>query len=163
MRWPRSLGAGIPACVLLCPAAGDPSRAGWARLPLPPSRAEPRDSGSPKAHATSGSVHLLSGLSPSEAQAGWFSPRPCGRAALSCLSSLAKGRCCVFKLFCPLFFPSLYLFIYLLLVLKTKIVSLFSALETGGWMGGAVCVQSKGSVVPGECVLGGVPMYVRVC
>lgn len=48
-----------------------------------------------------------------------------------------------------LFFSS-PLFIYLLLVLKTKIVFLFNALETGRWMGGGtVCVQSKNHMAPG--------------
>lgn len=48
-----------------------------------------------------------------------------------------------------LFFSS-PVFIYLLLVLKTKIVFLFNALEMGGWMrGGAVCMQSQNHLAPG--------------
>lgn len=50
-------------------------------------------------------------------------------------------------------FLSSPVFIYLLLVLKTKIVFLFNALEMGGWMGGgAVCVQSQNHLAPeGAC------------
>lgn len=49
------------------------------------------------------------------------------------------------------FLPPLCLFIYLLLVLKTKIVFLFSALEAGGQME-ELCVQRQDQVVPGVCV-----------
>ena len=48
------------------------------------------------------------------------------------------------------FLPPLCLFIYLLLVLKTKIVFLFSALEAGGQME-ELCVQRQDQVVPGVC------------
>lgn len=58
-----------------------------------------------------------------------FHPSPKADAAFSNSSAL---------------FFSFPVFIYLLLVLKTKVVFLFNALEMGGWMGeGAVRVQSR--------------------
>lgn len=76
------------------------------------------------------------------------SPHPAGEQPQHLVSPKA-GRCLILL---PSFFLPLYLFIYLLLVLKTKIVSLFSALEAGGRMGRA---RSEEDLAPGECVCGG--------
>lgn len=80
---------------------------------------------------------------PSGAHGRQLSSQTLQGAAPHCLSSLAKGRSCVL-LVCPLL-PALYLFIYLLLVLKTKIVSFFNALEDGEWLGKATVCAEHGS------------------
>lgn len=71
-----------------------------------------------------------------------FHPSPKADAAFSNSSAL---------------FFSFPVFMYLLLVLKTKVVFLFNALEMGAWIGeGAVCVQRQNHLAPrgacGACV-----------
>lgn len=139
-RWPWSLGAG--------------TWSRWASPPLTPPGQSPGALGPPRPELS----RVAGGASsqarpPPRPTLDGSGRRPCRRAFPSCLSSLTKGRCCVFKLRCPLFASSvcIYLFIYLLLVLKTKIASLLSALEAGGRMGGAVCAEAGSRGPWGAC------------
>ena len=114
--------------------------------------------GQPSTHRTqapavsSGLGHLLSGLPTSQAHTGWLRPQTLqeGHSELPFISHQRQMLCFQTPLsaFCLL---CVYLFIYLLLVLKTKIVSLFSALEAGGQME-QLCVQRQDQVAAGSCV-----------
>ena len=114
--------------------------------------------GQPSTHRTqaptvwSGLGHLLSGLPTSQAHTGRLRSQTLqeGHSELPFISHQRQMLCFQTPLsaFCLL---CVYLFIYLLLVLKTKIVSLFSALEAGGQME-QLCVQRQDQVVPGACV-----------
>lgn len=139
----------IEASAWICPGAGNPSRAGWTRLPLTPSRAEPRNPRNPRLW---------------QSRVAWYTsfhgchlpgqpPDPVGEQLHAAFHSLPKADA-AFSNSSAVFF-SFPVFIYLLLVLKTKTVSLFNALEMGGWMGGgAVCIPSKDHMAPERCVWG---------
>ena len=125
--------------------ADGPGRWGLAHRPARPALTHPTQAPA----VSSGLGHLLSGLSPSQAHAGQLRPQTQPLRAAFHLSPEADA---VFSNSTICFLPPLCLFIYLLLVLKTKIVFLFSALETGGQME-ELCVQRQDQVVPGVCVL----------